>query len=147
MANTNIRSSECAWQHASVTVLGRTITGLRGWEVKKESEKEPLYGAGNEPIDISEGNRKYSGNIKVLGFEADALNKAAITAGYSDITEVPHEAIVITIKMQKLITDPKTLIVVTGVSFTEDSDQMEQGAKMREITLSYVAMGRTKSIL
>lgn len=145
--NANIRSSECAWQHASVTILGRTITGLRGWELKKESEKEHLYGAGNEPIDIQEGNRKYSGNIKVLGFEADALNKTAIAAGYSDITEVPHESITITIVMQKLKSDPKVQIVASGVSFSEDGDAMEQGAKMREITLPFLAMGRQKKLL
>lgn len=145
--NGNIRSSECAWQHASVTILGRTITGLRGWELKKEAEKEHLFGAGNEPLDIQEGNRKYTGNIKVLGFEADALNKTAMNAGYSDITEVPHEAIVITIKMQKTKLDPKVQIVASGVSFSEDGDAMEQGAKMREVTLPFLAMGRQKTLL
>lgn len=147
MANENIRSSECAWQHAQLTILGRTITGLRGWEIKKESEKDYLYGSGGEPVDITEGNKKYSGNIKVLGFEADALNKTALAAGFNDITEVPHEAIVITIKLQRTIADPKTLITINGVSFTEDSDSMEQGAKMREITLPFIAMNRTKVTL
>ena len=45
MANMNIKSSECAWHQTEVKVLGRTLTGIRGWEIKKTVEKEHLYGA------------------------------------------------------------------------------------------------------
>lgn len=141
--NANIRSSECAWQHAEVKVLGRVIRGLRGWEYKKTTEKELLYGGGQKAIDITSGNVKCEGNIKVLGFELDALNTAAQMAGYEDISDVPHEAIIITIKMQKSPLDKKTFVSITGVSFTEMGGAMEQGAKMREITLPYIAMDIT----
>lgn len=143
MPNVNVRSSECAWDQAEVKVLGRTIKGLRGWEYKKAKEKEPLYGSGGDPIDITEGNTKCDGHIKLLGFEVDALNSAAQKAGYDDITEVPHEAVVITIKMQKTKVDPKTIITITGVAFTEVGGAMDQGAKHREITLPFIAMGIT----
>jgi len=96
MANVNITSKECAWSKFEVKLLGRTIKGLRGFSFKKTVEKEHLYAAGSQPIDIMDGNVKYEGSIKILGFELDALNKAAQVAQYSDITEVPHEAIVIT---------------------------------------------------
>jgi len=140
MANINIRSSECAWKHAEVIVLGRIIKGLRGFEFKKTVEKEPLYGAGQHAIDIQEGNIKCEGNIKVLGFELDALNKAAIVAGYSDISEVPHEAITLQATFKKNVTDPKTTLSVVGVAFTEVTNAMEQNAKMREVTLPILAM-------
>src|SRR5574344_1726419 len=125
MANMNIRSKECAWHQSELKILGRVITGIRGWEIKKTVEKEPLYGAGQEPIDITEGNRKTEGNIKVLGFEADALNKAAQIAGFDDITSVPHELIVMNLKLKKTLVDKPTNIAVRGISFTECGDSME----------------------
>lgn len=140
MPNVNIRSSECAWSHTEVSVFGRVIKGLRGWEYKKTTEKEPLYGAGQHAIDIQEGNIKCEGNFKVLGFERDALNKAAQLAGFDDITAVPHEAIIAQISYQKTKFDKKTTVQVIGCSFTEVGGAMEQGAKMSEVTLPWLAM-------
>lgn len=140
--NINITSSECAWANFEVKILNRIIKGLRGFESKKTVEAEHLYGAGSEPLDITKGNIKYEGNIKILGFESDAMNKAAQAAGYDDITEVPHELIVITISYKRRITDKLKTIVSSGVQFTEDGLSMEQGAKNREITLPYIAMSR-----
>lgn len=142
MANVNITTSECAWAHFEIKILNRVIKGLRGFESKKTKEAEHLYGAGDEPIDITTGNKKYEGNIKVLGFEADAMNKAAQDAGFDDITEVPHELIIITISYKRRITDKVKTIISTGVQFTEDGFSLEQNAKMREVTLPYIAMSR-----
>jgi hypothetical protein len=138
--NVNITSDECAWSRFEVKILGRTIKGLRGFGYKKEQEKDPLYGAGSDPIDIQDGNKKYSGSIKVLGFEADMMNKAARQAGFDDIVDVPHELIVVTCAFKKRLTDPIKTYVATGVAFTEAGTDLEQGAKFREITLPYVAM-------
>lgn len=138
--NVNIRSSECAWSQVEVMMLGRVFKGLRGFSYKKTVEKEHLYGSGNKPIDIAVGNEKVEGDLKMLGFERDALKRTAQAAGYSDLTEVPHEAIVLTFKYKKTKLDPVMIEVVNGVAFTEDSSSMEQGAKMREITLPYLAM-------
>lgn len=140
MANINIRSSECAWKHGELILLGRRINGLRGFELKKTVEKEHLYGTGQNPLDIQEGNIKCEGSIKVLGFELDAMNRAAMMAGYSDITEVPHEAIVMTVKLQKSVAEQKTVFNVRGIAFTEVVNSMEQNAKMREVTLPFLAM-------
>lgn len=120
--------------------MGRKISGLRGWEYKKTVEKEPLYGAGQHAIDIQSGNIKCEGNFKLLGFEVDALNKEAKAAGYDDISEVPHELITSTIKFQKTKADPVTIVNISGISITEVGGAMEQGAKMRETTLPWIAM-------
>lgn len=135
-----LQTSECAWSNVSLTLLGRKIIGLRGFEIKKSKEKEHLYAAGDEPIDIQSGNTKYEGNVKVLKFEADKLNDAALEAGFADILEVPHTLILITVQYRKLITDPIRTIVVPGVAFTELGVAMEQNAKMTEITLPFMAM-------
>lgn len=140
MNNVNIRSSECAWAQIEVKVFNRTIRGLRGFEFKKTQEKEHLYGAGANPLDIQPGNIAYTGSLTVLGFEKDAMNRAAQAAGYADIVDVPHEAIIITCKFQKTKLDKKTFVTSTGVAFTEVTDAMEQNAKNREVQLPFLAM-------
>ena len=143
--NYNIRTSECAWVHTEVKILGRVLTGLRGFSAKKTKELEELYGSGSDPLDLQPGNKKYEGNIKALGFEIDALDRAAQKAGYDDITEVPHEFITMTFRFQKTKADKKTFLTVTGVGFYEKDEAMEQNAKMREITLPYKAMNIAKT--
>lgn len=138
--NVNITSDECAWSRFEVKILGRTIKGLRAFGFKKEVETEHLYGAGDDAIDIMRGNKKGSGSIKVLGFEADLMNKAARDAGYEDITDVPHEAVSVTCAYKKRLIDPVKTYSAAGVAFSESGVDLEQNAKFREITLPYIAM-------
>lgn len=145
--NVNIKSNECAWAHFDLKILGRTIRGLRGFEFRKAVEKEHLYGAGQQPLDIQEGNVACSGSITVLGFELDELTRAAQQAGYQDITEVPHEAITAVGSFQKRLTDRKTFISVTGISFSEVPDTMEQNAKYREVQLPFLAMDINRTVI
>lgn len=133
-------TKECAWSHVSVTLLGRTIVGLRGFEFKKTVEKEHLYGAGDLPIDIQSGNQKFEGNLKLLKFEVDLLNDAANAAQYNDILDVPHDQIVITCDYKKKENDTTRTITVSGVAFNELTTTMEQNAKMTEVTLPFLAM-------
>lgn len=133
-------TKECAWAQINITVLGRKIVGLRGFEFKKTVEKEHLYGAGDAPIDIQTGNKKVEGNIKLLKYEVDMMNDAAKVAGFFDILEVPHQLVLITCDYKKLATDPKRTITVSGVAFTELTSAMEQNAKMTEVTLPFIAM-------
>lgn len=145
MPNTNIRTSEYAWANLEVKLLGRTIKGLREISYKKTVEKEHLYGAGADPLDIQVGNKKYEGSIKLLGFEVDALNKAAQLAGFDDITEVPHDNIAITAKFKKSVVDPITFVTISGIAFTEDGLDMAQNAKHRETSLPFIAMNIIKT--
>jgi hypothetical protein len=142
MADILFTTKECAWSNTKLTVLSRTIIGARGFEFNKEIEKEHLYAAGSDPIDIQSGNKKPDGNIKILKFELDLLNDAAQAdaAGYEDITEVPHPLILITCQYKKNLTDPIRTIVATGVAFTKMAVAMEQNAKMTEVTLPFICM-------
>ena len=133
-------TSECAWAHTSITVLTRKAIGLRGFEFDKEIEKEHLYAAGDEPIDIQSGNKKCQGNLKLLKYEVDLMNDASQAAGYSDITEVPHTLITITCEYRKHPTDRTRVITALGVAFTKLAVGMEQNAKMTEVTLPFLAM-------
>ncbi|MDL1913049.1 MAG: hypothetical protein FDW93_00765 [Bergeyella sp.] len=147
MSNINITSSECACAHFEVQILGRVIKGLRGFSINKTVDKEHIYGSGNEPLDILGGNIKYEGSVKLLGFEVDAMHRAAQLAQFSDITDVPHEGIVLFISYRKRPFDPLRSYTVTGVSFTETGVNLEQNAKYREITLPFIAMNIDQTIL
>lgn len=133
-------TKECAWAQTKIKFLGRTIVGLRGFDFKKSVEKEHLYAAGDEPIDIQSGNKKPDGNLELLKFEVDQLNDAAQAAGFADITEVPHPAVVITCTYQKNAGDPIKTITAFGVAFTDISFAMKQNAKMTECTLPFINM-------
>lgn len=147
MANLRIRSSECAWQHATVVLLNRKLTGIRGWSINTAVEKEYVYGAGNEPIDINEGNASYTGSITVLGYELDALDRAAQAAGYDNITRVPHESINMVVKLQKSKNDPLVMYSVTGISFESTDDGQNQNDKNREVNLPFKAMYIGKTVV
>lgn len=147
MPNLRIRSSECAWQHSSLTMLGRRINGLRGWSINTAVEKEYVYGSGSEPHDINEGNVTYTGSITLLGYELDALDRAAILAGYESICRIPHELISLVVKLQKTPMDPLVLYTVAGVSFEGQEDKMSQNDKNREIELSFKAMSVVKQVI
>lgn len=136
-------TEECAWAQTSIRFLGRNIQGLRGFSFKKGVEKEHIYGAGADPIDINTGNRKPEGSVKLLKYELDLLNDASQEAGYDDITEVPHSAVVITCAFKKTPTSTIRTITSSGVAFTEMDIAMEQNAKMTEVTLPFLAMKNT----
>lgn len=133
-------TKDCAWSNVTITILGRKLTGLRGFEVKKTVEKEHVYASGDEPVDIQSGNKAYSGNFKTLKYELDLMNDAAQAAGFADVTEVPHTLIAANIEFKKNLVDKIRIISVPGVSFTELTVAMEQNAKMTEVTLPYLAM-------
>ena len=138
--NLDVTSKECAWANFEVKILGRVVKGLRGFALKKEKDIEEIYGSGIDPIDLNEGNNKYSGSIKLLGFEVDAMNTTARLAGYDDLTEVPHEAVTLTLSFKKKATDNLTSYTARGVKFTEWGAELDQGAKHRETTLPFKAM-------
>lgn len=133
-------TDECAFKHVTIKLLGRTITGLRGFSFKETVEKEHLYGAGANPIDIQEGNSKEDGNLKLLKFEVDLLNDAARAAGFKNILHVPHTAILITCSFKKTATSAMRVIEAVGIAFTELPREMEQNAKQMDITLPFLAM-------
>jgi hypothetical protein len=136
----DLKTDDFAWSHVTMIVLGRRLTGLRGFELSKKVEKEHVFASGSEPVDIGDGNKTYTGSVKILKHELDKLNDAALLVGYADITEVPHTAITITCEFKKTLAAKRRLISVLGVGFTEMTVAMEQNAKMTEVTVPFLCM-------
>ncbi|MBR3648254.1 MAG: hypothetical protein IKN59_07705 [Paludibacteraceae bacterium] len=145
--NTHIKSSEYAWHHTEVKIAGKIISGITSWELRKSTEKEALYGAGQHALDIQSGNIACSGSITLWGFEADRLEQAAQTAGYESIMDVPHELLTIVVSARKLAKDPITTWVASGVSFSETVDSLSQGDKKRECQLPFICMDINKNTI
>ena len=68
---------EYEWADVTVVMAGRDVTGIRGVSYTSEQEKEALYAKGNKPHGIQRGNKSYTGSIRLLQSEYDALNAAA----------------------------------------------------------------------
>jgi hypothetical protein len=133
-------TKECAWSQTSIKLLGVTIEGIRGWSFKKAIDKELLFAAGDEAVDITSGNKSISGTLTLLKYEFDKLNDAAQLAGYDDILEVPHTAILITCAFKLNATTPiRTISTPLGLAFTDSEVAMQQNAKMTEVPLPFIA--------
>lgn len=135
-----IDSQELEWKHATLSVLGIVIRGLRGFKYKKSTDSEHLHASGDEAIGIQSGNKKNDGSIKFLKSEIDRLNDAAQAAGYDDITDVPYQLISGVFSYKKSFGRPLRTDVISGIKFTDLEMAMEQGAKMMEIDLPFLAM-------
>jgi len=133
-------TKECAWSQTRVKCLGRTFVGIDGFEFTKSVSKEAIYGAGDEPLDIQTGNKEYKGSLTLKKYEVDALNDAALKAGFNDITEVNHEAIVITCTYKKLPTDVARTITSLATAFTELPVSLKQNDKQTSVQLAFISM-------
>jgi hypothetical protein len=131
-------SREFEFADVRVQLLGAELSGLRGLVYKKSREKEPVYGAGADPKSIQRGNKSYEGTLTVLKSDLDALNRAAIAAGYEDIVEVPSKNIVITCVYEKQGDVGVSTVSCIGVEFTEYEDGMKQGDKFKEVELPFI---------
>jgi hypothetical protein len=141
----SINSQELEWKHASLSVIGVVIRGLRGLKYKKTTDSEHLHAAGDEPAGIQSGNKKYDGSIKFLKSEIDRLNTAARNAGYDDFGDVPYQLIVGTFVYKQAFGRPQQTDIISGIKFTDWEKAMEQGAKMMEVDVPFLAMGITQS--
>lgn len=134
-----INSQELEWQHATLSLLTTTITGLRGFKYKKNRDAEHLHAAGNEAVGIQRGNIKIDGSIKILKSELDRLNDAAQSASYADISDIPPQLIVLTFNYKVAFGRKQRTDVLYGIQFTEIERAMEQGAKQMDIELPFLA--------
>ncbi len=128
-------SREFEWADVKVVLLGAQLSGLRGLTYKKSQEKELVYAEGPDPKAIQRGNKKYEGTLMVLKSDFDDLTRAALAAGYNDITEVPGSLINISCVYDRGDGTPIQSVNLINVEFTDFEDGMKQGDKFKEISL------------
>lgn len=131
-------SREFSFADVKVSLLGVNLTGLRGLTYKKSFEKELVYAQGNSPKAIQRKNKKFEGTLTVLKSDYDLLHKAAIAAGYSDITEVPGHLINITCVYEITDTLKVNTTSLINVEFTEIDEGMKTGDSFKEMALPFI---------
>lgn len=138
-------SKEFEYADVKVQILGAQLSGLRGLKYKKTVEKEHVYGAGSDPKSIQRGNKKYDGTLTVLKSDYDAMHRAAVAAGYEDLTDVPAKDIILTCVYENTPNAMLSTDTLVGVEFTETEDGMKQGDKFTEIALPFLFLKLKKA--
>lgn len=136
-----MNSRECQFSDISVSLLGKTLTGLRGITYDMEEEAEHLYAQGKMPNSIQTGNVKPTGTLTLLQGEFEELDKHCRDAGYNrGLLGVPYKLVNITIVYQKDDGDPLSTDTLLGVKFTKKGKGMKSGDKFKEVELPFLYM-------
>lgn len=122
-------SKEYEWADVTVVMAGRDVTGIRGVQYSASQEKEALYAKGNKPHGIQRGNKSYSGSIRILQSELDALSAAA----GGDVLDVNFNIVVAYGNPSKGDIIRTDLLV--GVEITDVPKGLNQNDKFMEIEL------------
>lgn len=127
-------SREYEWADVSVVAAGRMITGIRGVSYTSSQEKEALYGKGNKPHSIQRGNKTFSGAIRLLQSELEALELAAggdaLNISFNIVVAYGNPA-----KGDVITTD-----LLVGCEITEIPKGLNQNDKFMEIELPLVML-------
>lgn len=127
-------SREYEWADVSVVAAGRIITGIRGVSYTSSQEKEALYGKGNKPHSIQRGNKTFSGAIRLLQSELEALELAA----GGDALNISFNIVVA--YGNPLKGDVITTDLLVGCEITEIPKGLNQNDKFMEIELPLVML-------
>ena len=141
MKTWQFNSSEYAFKDLEVLQLGRPIVRLLNIKYKVDHEKEPIYGRGDEPLQIQRGNKKYSGELEIGQSELEAMiinaKKNVKGEGYIGVTDLPPFDISICYnKNGVLVRD-----IVRSVDITEVEKGMKQGDKDMICKLPFISLG------
>ena len=125
---------EYEWADVTVVVAGRDVTGIRGVSYNSDQEKEALYAKGNKPHGIQRGNKAYSGSIRLLQSEYDALNAAAggdaLNVSFNIVVSYGNPSRGDVIKTDLLV----------GAEITSKPKSLNQNDKFMEIELPLVML-------
>jgi len=125
-------SKEYRWADMSFTFLGVQIKGITELTYQVEVENEELFAAGDEPVDIQSGNRKYSGSMVLLKNTYDALDIAAKAAGYRDVLDINLAISVSYTNTTRITTD-----ILVNVHLDKYNGGGKQNDKFIPITLPF----------
>lgn len=125
---------EHEWSDVNVILAGRPVIGIRGVSYTSSQEKEALYGKGNKPHAMQRGNKSYSGSIRLLQSELEALERAAggdaLDATFNVVVAYGNPS-----QGDKFSTD-----LLRGCEITEIPKGLNQNDKFMEIELPVVML-------
>lgn len=124
-------SKQYGWKDISIALGGRIMEGATEVEYTKKLATDFLYGRGNDPHDIVEGNNEYEGKITVWQSELEAMTRDATS---KDITKLRPDIIV----AYAAEAGGQTVIdILKNVKFSEYKKAMKQGDKNMLVELPF----------
>ncbi|HUM50486.1 MAG TPA: hypothetical protein PK431_01680 [Chitinophagales bacterium] len=84
-------SSEYAWKDIEIVVLGRTLIRVLDVKYKASQKLEGIYGRGQNPVGIQEGNYAYKGELKIGQSELEAMTLKAKQLGFRSILKLKFD--------------------------------------------------------
>ena len=133
-------SREYAWADVSIVIAGRPVTGILAVKYKIARKVTTIYASGIEPHARTKGNKQYTGEIKLLQSEYNALEEAAQNLGFDDVTDLTFNITVVYGK------DPTARIKTDQLLACDISDvekDFKQNDPNMEITLP-IEIGKIK---
>lgn len=127
-------TNEYAWIDVQIVMLGRPVTGIRGFRYKVSRTKTNIYAKGSKPVSRTRGNKEYEGELVLLQSELEALQKG-LKKG-QDITDIKPFDVVYAYAPEDggaIVTD-----IAKGVEFLEVEKGLNQNDPHMEITLPVI---------
>lgn len=126
--------NEYGWKDVEIAVQGRLVVGALGIKFTEEVEAELVYGKGNEPLGINDGNVKYEGEIKIHQSELDKLLNGTGNQGTKGLRDLMITSAYI--KDGRITTRS-----FVGCRITSLGEEFNQNDKFAEITLPFIFLG------
>jgi hypothetical protein len=124
-------NGEFGWKDVTISVEGQIVSRGTGCRFKEEIERELIYGKGNKPIDVNDGNVKFEGELKMHQSE---LAKMILLKGDKGVRGLRDITIVIAYA-KGLRVQTRTLI---GCAFSSLEEAYNQNDKFAEVSLPFI---------
>lgn len=131
-------SKQYQWKNITIAFGGRIVEGVTEVEYTEKTEKSYLYGRGNQPHEIMEGNRTYEGKLTIWQSELEAMTRDSADG---DLLNIRFDVVVAYIPSDagQVVTD-----IIKDVEFTEVKKGLKQGDKnmMVEMPIMFLRVKR-----
>jgi hypothetical protein len=122
-----LENDEFGWKDMEIAVDGKVLVAVTEFGFSEEIESELVYGKGNLPISIQDGNVKYEGNLTVMKSDLDRLVAATGNVGVVGLKNLTFT--VALVKDGKIST--RTLVKARITKLPEDWKQNDKFATMQ----------------
>ena len=124
-------SKQYGWKDLSVVMGGRIIEGITEVEYAKKQSTDFLYGRGNDPHDVVDGNNEYEGKITLWQSELEAMTRDAPN---NDITRLRSDIVV---NYAAEVGGQTVTDILKNVKFSEYKKALKQGDKNMLVELPF----------
>lgn len=127
-------TDEFGWKDLSVAVNGRTMAALLGVKWSQKVERSLIWGKGNDPIGIQDGNVSYEGELKMHQSELTKLLNSTGNRGAKGLKGMTFN---LAYQNDSKI-ETRTLV---SCAISEIGEEYKQGDPFAEIALPFIFLG------